>query len=125
MGRITFELMKDGDELDTNVQTIVVSKSNLDLSEINNVHLADSPKHALKLLEKQNFKEAFLAGRGNLNSSFMEQGLIDEIIVDLHPHIIGTGVPIFNKGKFDYKLELINTQKLSPSVTQFHYKVVK
>lgn len=84
-----------------------------------------SPKEISQMLEERGFKEAFLAGGGNVNSSFMKEGLIDEIYLDVEPIVFGKGIKLFSDGDFEYELELLEVNKLNKNTTQLHYKVKK
>ncbi len=84
-----------------------------------------SPKEILKLLEEKGFETAFLAGGGQLNSSFAREHLIDEIYIDVEPLAIGKGIPIFAESDFELELKLLEVQKLNPDTVQVHYEVVK
>lgn len=82
-----------------------------------------SPKEVLEMLSEKSFNEAFIAGGGKLNSSFMKDGLIDEIYLDVEPLLLGKGIPVFALEDFEYELELLEVSKLSEQTVQLHYKV--
>lgn len=84
-----------------------------------------SPKEILEMLERKGFNEAFIAGGGKLNASFMKEGLIDEIYLDVEPLIFGKGIQIFAAEDFEYELELLEVKKLGEQTVQLHYKVKK
>ncbi len=84
-----------------------------------------SPKDIIQLLEDRGFKTAFLAGGGQLNSSFMKEGLIDEIYLDIEPLLFGKGIKIFNDDNFEYDLELLEINKMNKDTVQLHYRVIK
>ena len=84
-----------------------------------------SPKEILKLLEEKGFETAFLAGGGQLNSSFAREHLIDEIYIDVEPFAIGKGIPIFAESDFEFELKLLDVKKLNDDTVQLHYEAVK
>lgn len=84
-----------------------------------------SPQEVLQILEEQGFENAFLAGGGQINSSFMQEGLIDEIYLDVEPLVFGKGIPVFAPEDFEYDLELLEVNKLNKNTVQLHYKVIK
>ena len=84
-----------------------------------------SPKEILKLLEEKGFETAFLAGGGQLNSSFAREHLIDEIYIDVEPLAIGNGIRMFAESDFELELKLIDVRKLNSDTVQLHYEVVK
>lgn len=83
------------------------------------------PKEVLKMLEGKGFTTAFIAGGGHINSSFMKEGLIDEIYLDVEPLVFGKGIQLFAPEDFEYELELLGVKKLSKNTVQLHYRVLK
>ena len=83
----------------------------------------EQPEEAIKHLETLGFQEALVLGGSKINSSFMKNGLVDEIYLDVHAHILGQGIPLFAPADFEYKLELLEIKKLSEQTLQLHYKV--
>ena|SRR3989338_7854779 len=125
LGRRTYEIMKEVDEFEKigSPFTVVVSKE--DFAHGSNFAIAKSPQEALKILKEKNFAKVLVGGGGTLNSSFMKENLIDEIILDVEPLIFGKGIKLFSDNDFDAKLELIETKSLSKNTIQLHYRVLK
>jgi len=88
-------------------------------------YLASTPQLALEMLEKEGYKEVILTGGSTNNSAFAKENLIDEIILDIEPVIVGTGIPLFKPVNFINKLELLSSKSLSNGILQLHYSVVK
>ena len=84
-----------------------------------------TPKDILKLLEEKGFKEAFLIGGGQLNSSFAKEKLIDEIYLDVEPLALGAGIQVFAQSNFEFELKLLEINKLNEDTVQLHYEVIK
>jgi len=126
LGRKTYEVMKEVNEFEKigNPFTIVLSKSNKSSND-KNINFVKSPKEAIKLLEKNGFKEALIGGGSKLNASFMKENLINEIILDIEPQIFGNGIKLFEEGKFEAKLKLKAVKNISENVVQLCYEVVK
>lgn len=87
------------------------------------VFLNKVPKEVLDFVAEKGFDQAFLAGGGQLNSSFIKAGLIDEIYIDVEPLLFGKGIPIFAPEDFEVGLELLDFKKLNDNTMQLHYKV--
>ena len=85
---------------------------------------ADSPKTALDKASELGFSKVLLTGGGTLNSSFMKAGLVDEVIINIEPYVLGKGVRIFSEESFENKLHLVDMKKLN-GIIQLHYKVEK
>jgi dihydrofolate reductase len=127
IGRKTYEAVKKWKDynFDTlnNVHKIVVSNKNLKLGK--KYSLANSPREAIEIMSKKGFNEAILTGGSLLNSSFIQENLIDEIIINIEPVIMGRGLRLFSDAKFENRLNLIDIKKLSEDIIQVHYKVRK
>lgn len=105
---------------------VVVSYEQLENKYGNNLLITDkAPKEILKMLEEKGFNTAFLAGGGHLNSSFIKEGLIDEMYLDIEPLLFGKGIKVFADEDFDLELELIESKKLNNDTFQLHYRVLK
>jgi len=71
------------------------------------------------------FKEAIITGGATINSAFAEENLIDEIIFDVNPAIIGDGIPVFKPSNFELKLDLIDYKRVGKNLVEIRYKVIK
>lgn len=60
-----------------------------------------------------------------MNASFIAAGLIDEIFLDVEPHLFGKGIKLFEGKNFEAKLKLLGVKKISKNEVQLHYKVLK
>jgi riboflavin biosynthesis pyrimidine reductase len=69
-----------------------------------------SPKDALQKLTELGFSEVLLSGGSTLNNSFAKEGLINEVIINIEPIIVGTGIPLFRPDVFDLKLEFSSVE---------------
>lgn len=126
VGRKTFELMKKRDELPglDEVVLVVVTGNRLFSVFDSRIKVVNSPMDALSFLRAEKFKEALVAGGGTVNSSFMEQKLVDEIYLDVEPVVLGDGIKLFFGKAFDLKLKLLGVKNLSEDELQLHYQVI-
>lgn len=126
-GRKTYEavIKWEGEYLDdlAEVKKIIISSSDITLKE--GFELAHSPEEALKLLSDGGFNEAIITGGATINSEFAKRGLIDEVIFDVNPSVLGDGIPVFNPSEFQLPLELIDVEKLNDGIVELRYKVKK
>lgn len=126
-GRKTYEAVGkwEGDYLKDleNVKKIIISGSNIELKE--GFELARSPEEALEILESNGFKEAIITGGATINSEFAKRDLIDEVILDVNPAILGNGIPVFQPEDFELKLEFIDAEKITDGIVELRYKVKK
>ncbi len=81
-------------------------------------------KDVLKELENMGYQKALLGGGSYLNSLFLNENLIDEIMLTIEPKIFGDGLNLFNIDK-EIDLKLINCEKLNENTIFVHYQVIK
>lgn len=65
----------------------------------------------------------WLVGGAQIITSFLKQGIVDEIIITVIPVLLGKGIPLFKNVEKETKLELIKTEKFGQLV-DLHYKVL-
>lgn len=124
LGRRTYEIMKKVNEFEKigNPFIVVVTRENI--ANNSNFVFVSSPKEALKILKEKGFTNIMIGGGGRLNSSFIKENLIDEIILDIEPQIFGKGIKLFAKDDFYSKLKLIDLNR-KQEIVQLHYRVLK
>ena len=105
--------------------TKIIISSNSSLSLVSSFDLADSPHQALQILQDKGFTQTILTGGATNNTSFAKEGLIDEVILNVEPVVVGTGVRLFSGKALNLKLELMETTKVTEQIPQFHYQVIK
>ena len=127
-GRKTIELVNSWDSKYINdlkgVQKVILTNktSFVDTYDTKYVH---SPEKALNYLKMKNFKIALLDGGSTNNTAFAKKNLIDEIIINIQPYILGKGIPLFKPDDFEMNLEFMGIKKLENGVKQLHYRVIK
>lgn len=84
-----------------------------------------SPKEIIKLLDDKGFEECLVIGGGDINAQFLTQGLIDEIVLSIHPLVLGKGLKIFQGDAQSSTLERVSTKELDEGLLQAIYKVLK
>lgn len=91
----------------------------------NVIFFVKDPKEALTFLQQKGYSEVVLVGGGRLNDSFMQAGLIDEMILTIHPLILGDGIKLFEGVKINYELSLLNKEDLAEGLVRVTYKINK
>lgn len=127
-GRKTHEVVKTWeksylDEIGDITKVVVTSRSDYAVGD--GFERAASPEDALELLEQQGFKSVILTGGSRLNSSFSKKGLIDEVILNVEPVVLGKGIPLFAEDEFEARLDLLGVKRLDEGLVQLHYKVLR
>jgi dihydrofolate reductase len=68
-------------------------------------------------------KDICVMGGGILAKSLFEAGLIDEIGFNIHPVLLGSGIPVYHKMKKQIDLELIRCKQLKNGCVVLTYRV--
>lgn len=87
--------------------------------------LVSSPGEALQKASDMNFESVLLTGGSMINSAFIKQDLIDEIILNIEPAIVGSGISLFAENNFEKRLNLLSIDKIEDDILQVKYKVNK
>ncbi|MFS8159087.1 MAG: dihydrofolate reductase family protein [Candidatus Roizmanbacteria bacterium] len=124
MGRTTFEQYL-GDLYPVKGITNIVLSSENKKYDSENVFPASSPQEAVDLAKKEGHDEALLIGGGKTSRAFLDAGLIDEMILVIHPLLLGDGMQIFSGEKEIKNLERINSEELDEGLIKVYYKVLK
>ncbi|MBU2492769.1 MAG: dihydrofolate reductase family protein [Bacteroidetes bacterium] len=83
----------------------------------------DDPLKFVRTIKNQNGKDIWLVGGGKLNALFLQNNLIDEIILTFAPIIIGKGIRLFGDINIDLenKFRLLNNESFKSGFVQLHY----
>jgi dihydrofolate reductase len=74
-------------------------------------------------LKRQDGKDICLMGGGELARSLFEAGLIDEIGFNIHPVLLGSGIPLFHPMSRQIDLELIECKTFKNGCVLVIYRV--
>jgi dihydrofolate reductase len=82
----------------------------------------DNLKKVILQMKKTAKKDIWLVGGGELNTAFLNEGLIDKLIITVIPKIIGEGIPLFSGKSQDSKWKLIETKSFNTGVVNLIYE---
>ena len=124
VGAKSYELMHAANDLEKfNVsRCIVVSKKLTSVPEPEALIVRD-PRAAIEVLQKEGFELALLSGGRALAQSFLEQRLVDELVLDIQPVILGQGIKMPSLTESLLKLELIESRKSGAGSVLMRYGV--
>lgn len=105
-------------------QRIVISKT-LQTEDKNTRIISSNVKEEIQKLINQPGKDIWFFGGASLLSSFLNLDLIDELMIAVHPLILGSGKPLFTDIHQRKKLKLTDTKTYSTGLVQLFYKVEK
>lgn len=81
------------------------------------------PKQVLEELENMGYKSALLGGGSQINTLFLKEKLINEIILTVEPKIFGSGLNLFTD-EVDVNLKLEKIEKLNDNTIMLKYSVI-
>lgn len=73
-----------------------------------------------KLKEKR-AKNIWLVGGGEINGIMLEAGLIDEVIISVHPVVLGKGIPLFSNVNSLKKMKFVSMESYPSGLVQMKY----
>lgn len=126
VGKRTYEIMKEANEFEKLgfPITVVVSDSTGD-EGADKIFFVSSPKEAVAVMKEKGMDEMVVGGGSTLNTGFLEDGLLDEIYLDIEPRLFGKGIKLFSDTDISVNLRLCEVAKLSKDVIRLHYRVLK
>ena len=77
----------------------------------------------IRRLKNEEGKDICVMGGGVLAKSLFEADVIDEVGLNIHPVILGSGIPLFYEMSRQIDLELIKNQQLSTGCVVLTYRV--
>jgi dihydrofolate reductase len=82
----------------------------------------DAVDFVRRLKEEEDGKDICVMGGGVLAKSLFEAGLIDEIGFNIHPILLGSGIPLFHEMSRQIELELIQCRQFSNGCVLVTYR---
>lgn len=130
MGRKTYDvamrMTPKGEKIKNpygDMKTYVFSRK-LKKGERNGVEIVnESPGRFVRRLKAKEGKEICIMGGGELGSTLLDAGVIDEIGLNIHPVLLGSGIPLFHKMKKQIDLELIESRPFKNGCVYVLYRV--
>lgn len=78
----------------------------------------------VRQLKSQPGKNMVVMSGGNFATSLLQEGLIDEVGFNIHPVLLGSGVPAFLDPGKRVKLELMECREMSGGCVLVNYRVI-
>lgn len=79
-------------------------------------------KELITNLKNQEGKDIFIDGGAQLVNSLLQDNLIDEFIISVIPILVGDGIKLFENGRPEQILELIDVKTFDTGLIQMYYK---
>jgi dihydrofolate reductase len=126
MGRKTYEVAlrnSKGGGSYARIKSYVFSRTLKEISDGNTILISGDASAFVRDLKKQDGKDICLMGGGDLAKSLFEAGLIDEIGFNIHPLLLGSGIPAFHPMSRQIDLELLECKTFKNGCVLVTYRV--
>lgn len=115
MGRRTYEVASKSSKGGggyPGIKTYVFSRTIKKRSSKKLTFVSEDAASFVRRLKEEEGKDICLMGGGVLAKSLFEAGLIDEVGLNIHPVLLGSGIPLFYEMPHQIDLELVKCQQL-------------
>ena len=128
MGRRTYEVASKGSKGGggyPGVKTYVFSRTLKKKNTKKLTFVSEDAASFVQRLKEEDGKDICVMGGGVLAKSLFEAGLIDEVGLNIHPVLLGSGIPLFYEMPHQIDLELVKCQELSNGCVVVTYRTKK
>ena len=87
--------------------------------------ISENVKETVNKIRNEQGENIWLFGGASLVSFFMKENLVDELMLSVHPILLGSGKPLFENLTSRKKLKLTNSITFSSGLVQLYYDVLK
>lgn len=123
MGRKTYDVMMRTDGKPYDVQmNFVITHRRKRLKPDNVTFVSAEIPSFVRTLKRKSGRDIWLVGGAEIVNQLLPAGLVDEMMLALHPVLLGKGTPLFTQTarRLNYKLK--NQKQYSTGLVQLHYR---
>jgi dihydrofolate reductase len=122
MGRKTFEAASAATPWPYPGKSAIVFSRSLKQSKVAEATvLASDPVAEIRRLRATHGKKMWLVGGPALVASLLAADVVDEMVLSVHPILIGQGVPLFGRGAIDRRWKLVGNRTFQSGLLQTTY----
>ncbi|MFN0139937.1 MAG: dihydrofolate reductase family protein [Pyrinomonadaceae bacterium] len=85
--------------------------------------VSTDPGEFVAKLKKKKGKDIMVMGGGEIGAVLLDAGVVDEIGFNIHPILLGNGVPLFHKMSRSIDLELVECKPMKTGCVYVLYRV--
>ena len=122
-GRKTYDIIKGRMPAYKGVKNYVFSRTLKESADQGVELIHGNAVEFVQALKKQEGQDIFVMGGGELAKSLFEAELIDEVVMDIQPVLLGSGIALFHAMKRPINLELIDCKPFSDGCVLVSYRV--
>jgi len=125
MGRKTYEKALKLEEHPFNEKKCYIFTKNLNfkIKEKNIVQIINNIIEFVKDLVNSDGKDIWLVGGADIISILINANMVKEIILSIHPIILGKGIPLSKDIEIQVNLKLFNSITFERGLVQLYYKI--
>lgn len=105
--------------------TVIIFSKEKQISNYENVIFCNSLENFLKICKQRNIENVFISGGAHINTLFLENNLVDEIIINYNPYVLTNGINLFEGNYVEKSLILDKVVNEKEDIVQIWYKVKK
>jgi len=123
MGATIYEqVLSFGEWVYPGKQTYVLTRRSRFSSRSDITFVQSGVEAVVEQVIQQSYKRIWIVGGGDVASSFLRHGLVNELIIVIIPIVLGSGIPLFQSVP-EQSVTLISTRSLSAGAVELHYQV--
>lgn len=103
-------------------KTYVLSSKSIEIKTENTYLINEPLEYKIKKWKNNKGKDIWVVGGGELISSMLDLGLIDEMLLTITPVILGSGIPLFPNNPKETKFELVKTEAFDTGFVNLTYE---
>lgn len=123
IGRKTYDFMKangEGNGVKGKTNYVFTTAPEKFQSTEKLMFTSENPAELWKKIRTAGGKAAWLVGGGEIIKPFIEQNLIDEYFLFVHPIVLGKGLPLFKEISSRVDLKTVDVKSYSSGLVQIH-----
>lgn len=126
MGRKTYEAIRDWDEdigfEDVRGVTKIILSNDVAMDVGPDFVVLSSPQEAMHFLAESGFEHAFVCGGSFVNTAFLKEHLLNSIVLNIEPVLVGEGKRVFAEADFLEKLTFVSKEERENGIITLTYQ---
>jgi dihydrofolate reductase len=125
IGRKTYEMAQAMQEAGAGFPKMTEYVFSTTLGEVKKdaILISDNTRENVLRIKNEKGKDIWLFGGASLTTSLMNEGLVDEFWLAVHPIILGGGKPLFNNIRERINLKLVSEKSYSTGLVSLAYQL--
>ncbi|KAM0683019.1 hypothetical protein MDAP_001430 [Mitosporidium daphniae] len=123
MGRNTYEFSKAYGPVFPGKKNYVFSRTLEQLNDDSVQLVHENPIDFVKKTKLEPGKNIWIVGGSCLNSELLDAGLVDDLILTIHPVFLGSGIALCNGLASKHELSLLSCNTFTNGLVQLFYQV--